>query len=144
MFYVEQMARFYKCVVCYFNFTFVNIYILENMETLEKIKEIANKKRLTQEDKEFVVAQCEALGIVFEQKKGCTNCYQDAAIQCYVALKEQDETPTEGMRLRNDVDVLVNGRRMNPTTITDEWMEELRATMPQWWIDTYFEGGNAD
>lgn len=110
------------------------------METIEKMKELASKNSFTEEEKQIIKTQCEKLSIEFNPTARCRNCYTDAAIQCVIAMRmdEEEEKGEAGTRLRSDVDVLVNGRRLNAATLTLEWQEELRQTMPEWWFNEYF------
>lgn len=107
------------------------------METIEKMKELAEKSTLTKEDKEKIIAQCNELGIEFNPTGRCVNCFRDAAIQCAIKMTEIEGTSVCG--LKAGVDVLLNGRRLCAATITEEWKVELKETMPEWWMNTYFE-----
>lgn len=114
------------------------------METLEKMKELANKSSFTDEEKAIIVSQCEKLSIEFRPTSRCKSCYQDAAVQCVIAMKMDEESDRTGLRLKDGVDVLVNGRRLNAATITDDWRAELKDTMPGWWMEQYFIGTDED
>jgi len=109
------------------------------METLEKMKELAEKTSFTDEEKAAIVSQCEKLSIEFHPSARCRTCYQDAAIQCVIAMKMDEESKGTGFRLKSGVDVLVNGRRLNAATITDDWRNELSENMPDAWMTTYFD-----
>jgi len=108
------------------------------METLEKIKELANKQTFTDEEKAIITAQCEELGIEFTPKARCKSCWTDAATLCYITMRKAQTG--ESITLREGVDVLVNGSRLNAATLTPEWLAELEKTMPRWWLVSYFEG----
>lgn len=98
-------------------------------KTQERLREIANKKAssITAEDKAFVKSVCAEVGVAFNNK-GCKQCVIDAAVQCFVAMREDASTSADDGRkyvLRNGVDVLFCGMPVNEAVMTDELGAEL-------------------
>lgn len=93
----------------------------------ERLKNIAKKSgKLTAEEKKFINELCAELGVKFEPKSTkCSDCYKDAAVQCYNILSRQE--PKEGAKyvLKQGVDVIFGSVRVNAATLTDELAEEI-------------------
>ena len=97
----------------------------------EQIKALASAKSFTVEEKEFLKATATDIGISFEIRKGCRNCYTDLAVQIYNELmnvEPQAKAAQPKYKLKQGVDVIIgypNGKRLNAATVTDEWAEQL-------------------
>lgn len=91
------------------------------MEIYKRLKKLAEKKKLTTEDREFIVGLCADNGIVINTL--CKDCYNDAVLQLYSIYKPQDEAKENTHAkyvLRDGLNVRFNGRIINAATITDE------------------------
>lgn len=102
---------------------------------MEKIKIIANKtvQEITQDDKQYLRDRADEMGIEFNPRPACKACYIDLAIQIYNKLKhaEQGEAELRKWRLKEGVDVIWRGIRINDATITDEKAEQyIKAGFP--------------
>ena len=109
-----------------------------NNETRACLQQIANKpaNEFTADDRNFVRECAKAFGIPFDPKTRCKDCYKDAAVACYNAIKE-DTAPAEAEQpakesapryiLRDGVDVYFGGIRVNEHTITDDLAERIIA-----------------
>lgn len=109
-----------------------------NNETRAHLQQIANKpaSELTADERNFVRDCAKAFGIPFDPKTRCKDCYKDAAVECYNAIKEniapaEAEQPTKVSApryvLRAGVDVYFGKIRVNAATITDELAEQIIA-----------------
>ena len=104
------------------------------METTDRLREIALKNKLTKADKTFVKEQCAALGIEITNTD-CPDCYKDAAMRAWTELRKEDVVTTQRYKLREGVDVIVNGERCNNMTATDEAIERwLRMGLPREYV----------
>lgn len=106
--------------------------IMETIDIKKQLTEIASKAdKLTADDRKTVTAECERLGIKFEPKKaGCKSCYQDAALACLDALRNNGQAAEHDGRayvLRKGVDVFFGSIRVNEHTLTDELAERIIA-----------------
>lgn len=104
------------------------------METIERLREIVNRGTTTAEDKQFIIELSAECGIEFDPKKGCKNCFIDQAV--ILAKHLGDEMPRQcSARLRDDIDVIINGVRINNATLTDELVEQYRGNnLPEHWF----------
>lgn len=78
---------------------------MEN-QIYERFKALAEKKRLTADEKAEIKAKAEEMSITM--KKNCPNCYHDAAVLIALALKPEEPKaePAEGeYELYPDVDI---------------------------------------
>lgn len=103
--------------------------IMDN-NLIEQLRAICNAEKITAEQKQLVLSTCKDLGITVA-KTNCKSCIFDAAVQCYNALVKQErekagadavaENDTGAQYvLRDGVDVLFGGLRINAATINDE------------------------
>ena len=102
------------------------------MIQIERLRELANKKRLTAEDKAEIEAEATAAGMTL--KKGCPDCFRDAVVELYSrAEKTQQNANSEkitvaGYRLHDGVDLILQhgGRRWRvcAATMTAESVQE--------------------
>lgn len=106
----------------------------KKMKASERIREIVNRGTVTADDKVFIEELSKELGLQFDQKKGCKDCYMDQAMVIYKAVKE-DEPHDGSPRLRDDIDVVINGVRINNATLTPELVEKYRGKgLPEHWF----------
>jgi len=61
---------------------------------IEKLRELVNKKTLSLEDRSLIVSYCFELGIEFNPKSGCENCYFD---QIFKVKKIIEQNTLEAM-----------------------------------------------
>ena len=110
----------------------------------EQIKALASAKSFTVEEKEFLKATANELGIEFTIRKGCRNCYTDLAVQIYnelMKVEPQAKATQPKYKLKPGVDVVIGypqGKRLNAATVTDEWAEQLIEKG----LKKYFENAN--
>ena len=98
------------------------------METKERLREIAAKERLTAKDKKFVEDLCAEHGVTID-KKGCANCYRDAAVVLWKRLAEADfKAENVHYKLKEGTNLIHNGERVNAATATDENISRWLAT----------------
>lgn len=108
------------------------------MDIIEELKRIAGAtpQELTQADKAFIKEQAKAQGVAFNPHSACKSCYIDCAVVIYRALKDAETraelaeattataTPAPLWRLKEGVDVVWRGIRINSATITDAKAEQ--------------------
>lgn len=105
------------------------------METIiARLKEIAAKtaNQITNDDKAFIRQYASQYGVELpKDKPNCKSCYVDAAVLIYKAIKDAEPKPTDRKYvLRDGVDVIWRGIRINEASVTDELAEE--------WIENGF------
>lgn len=95
------------------------------MKLHEKMKALAEKGKLTAKEREFVVKYAVENGIQLNTL--CKDCYRDAAIQLYSIYKPKEEAKENGSayQLRDGLDVLFNGLRINEATLTDKLAKRI-------------------
>lgn len=104
------------------------------MKTTERLRKIAEEGNPTAEDKQFIVDLSVKYELDFDPKKSCKNCFVDQAIILYGIL-EKEKPHHCGARLRDDIDVIINGVRINNATLTDELVERYRGKgLPEHWF----------
>ena len=101
----------------------------EKMETIIKqLKEIAGKSanQVTKSDKDFIREYAGQYGVELpKDKPNCKSCYVDAAVLIYKAIKDAEPKPTDRKYvLRDGVDVIWRGIRINEASVTDELAEK--------------------
>lgn len=95
---------------------------------IKKLREIAAKSasQITTEDKEYIRDLAPRYGVEMPKgKPNCKSCYIDTAIIIYKNI--MDSLPRESGRkyvLRDGVDVIWKGIRINAASVTDELAEE--------------------
>lgn len=99
------------------------------METIiSRLKEIAVKtaNQITNDDKAFIREYASQYGVEFpKDKPNCKSCYVDAAVLIYKAIKDAEPKPIERKYiLRDGVDVIWRGIRINDASVTDELAEK--------------------
>lgn len=90
---------------------------------MEKIKELANKRKLSATDKEYIMQVAEAMGSPIKNKR-CGDCYKDKIIEL-LSMGEVEPKSESRYTLKRGVDVVWNGMRINKYTINDELCEAL-------------------
>jgi hypothetical protein len=102
------------------------------METIERLRYIVENGKVTAEDKKLIADLSIKYGLEFKPK--CKDCYVDQAFLVYKAM-EGDESHGCSARLRDDIDVIIHGRRINNATLTDELVEKYRGNaLPEHWF----------
>ena len=99
------------------------------METIIKqLKEIAAKSanQVTKADKDFIRQYAGKYGVELpKEKPNCKSCYVDAAVHIYKAIKDAEPNQTDRKYvLRDGVDVIWRGIRINEASVTDELAEK--------------------
>lgn len=83
---------------------------------------------LTAETRKIIREACKDLGVTLKNTR-CKDCYIDAAIACYKKITEQQaeqqteqaaETEERAYKLKDGIDVIFLGRRINNVTLTDQ------------------------
>lgn len=101
---------------------------------IARLKEIAGKtaNQITNDDKAFIREYASQYGVELpKDKPNCKSCYVDASVLIYKAIKDAEPKPTDRKYvLRDGVDVIWRGTRINEASITDELAEE--------WIENGF------
>lgn len=105
------------------------------METIERLREIVERNSVTSDDKRFIEAKSEELGIAFNPKSTkCKDCYVDQAVILHKELTKDIKSKCSA-RLRDDIDVIINGVRINNATLTDELVAKYRGNnLPEHWF----------
>lgn len=105
------------------------------METIERLREIVERNNVTADDKRFIEAKSEELGLEFNPKSTkCKDCYVDQAVILHKELTKDIKSKCSA-RLRDDIDVIINGVRINNATLTDELVAKYRGNnLPEHWF----------
>lgn len=104
------------------------------MEKIDKLKAIIEAGKASAEDKQFIIDLSKEYEMPFEPKGKCQNCYIDQAVLLWGKLKKES-TPQCSSRLRDDIDVIINGYRINNATLTEEMIEKYRGKeLPEHWF----------
>ena len=97
-------------------------------QTISKLREIAGKSanQITNEDKAFIREYASQYGVELpKDKPNCKSCYVDAAVLIYKEIKDAEPKPTDRKYvLRDGVDVIWRGVRINEASVTDELAEK--------------------
>lgn len=95
---------------------------------IARLKEIAAKtaNQITNDDKAFIRQYASQYGVELpKDKPNCKSCYVDAAVLIYKAIKDAEPKPTDRKYvLRDGVDVIWRGIRINEASVTDTLAEE--------------------
>lgn len=104
------------------------------MKTVDKLRAIVERKQVTAEEKQLIADLSIKHELEFNPEKGCDNCFIDQAVFLYNKIK--DEEPKKcSAKLRDDIDVIINGYRINNATLTDELVERYRGKgLPEHWF----------
>lgn len=116
------------------------------MET--KLKELLNKRILTDDDKKLIKDLSNELNVKFVEREFCSDCYKDQIMVLLKVLTQQkidNGEITADYVLRPDIDVIYNGFghisnrtariRINNATLTNDIAEEfLRMGLRHWFM----------
>ena len=75
----------------------------------DEMRKLADKKRLTAQDKALIETLAKEHGIALNKK--CPNCYHDAAIQIALQLKPKESTEDGEYELRSGIDITLHSFR---------------------------------
>ena len=104
------------------------------MNNLERLRNIVEANVASSEDKQFITDLSLKYEMPFEPQGKCKNCWIDQAILLHNKLKDGEPSPCSA-RLRDDIDVVINGYRINNATLTDELVEKYRGKgLPEHWF----------
>lgn len=94
-----------------------------------KLKELAKKRRFSNEEKLFLREKAAENYIKFTERAGCQACFQDLAIEIYNKTRKKEPVKSK-YKLKEGVDVVIfaTGERINSATITEELAERLMKT----------------
>lgn len=105
------------------------------MDRHERLKAIVDSGKTSSEDKQLIADLSLKYNLPFEPKKACKNCYIDQAILLLLEMKGEIPTGECKSKLRDDIDVIINGTRINNVTLTDELVEKYRGKgLPEHWF----------
>lgn len=100
------------------------------MEKYEHFKTLAEKKRLTAQDRAEILDAAEQMGIALNRT--CSNCYHDAAVQIALALKPAGEPQTAGAyELYENIDITLESYRFGRLHVCAKECNEANAKL---WI----------
>lgn len=105
------------------------------METIERVRAIVERGSVTTDDKKFIEAKSKELNMEFNPKATkCKDCYIDQAFLIYRELTKDIKSDGKA-RLRDDIDVIIDGIRINNATLTEELVERYRGKgLPEHWF----------
>lgn len=97
---------------------------------MERLREIINKKKINKVDKIYIDERANDSNFVYDLHSTCSECYRDKAIMLLKYLQEndipQEVSVVRKIRVKKNVDIIVNGIRVNDVTIkTDEQAQLL-------------------
>lgn len=96
--------------------------------TKQILKRLAEQKEpLTERQRADIIAMSVQMGVEFNPLSGCPNCYRDQVHILWRKLAEQEVLQTSKRKylLREGVDVVFKGVRINAATLTDKLAAEL-------------------
>lgn len=86
-----------------------------------ELSKLANKKKLTTAEKDYLIQKADELELKYTVKSGCNSCYNDLALMIYAHLNPISEKKTDILpELKPNVDIIFMGNRVNMATITQE------------------------
>lgn len=99
----------------------------------EKLLEVIEKGVVSKADKALIKHLSMEHGLEFAPKGKCNGCYVDQALVLYKALYKEEVS--ESPRLREDIDVVIDGHRICNATLTEELIARYRDAIPShWWV----------
>lgn len=121
--------------ICIYHFFFVTLRkiskSMEKEEIILRVRDIVNKpaSELTGEDKLFLQSAAEQVGVEVTSRTGCKKCWHELAMQVAIKLKKHDQSEQEerAFVLKDGVDLLFGGVRINAATITDDLARHIIA-----------------
>lgn len=115
---------------------------------IEKLKELAEKKSFTKDDKDWIVEKSKELGLDFDPQKGCSNCYMDQVMKIYKHLSVEiaptviEESEAEYI-LKPHIDVVLHGVRYNNATLDEKKAKYLISLgFEKWFLKIKSENGD--
>lgn len=101
-----------------------------NQNQLQELETLARKvgSEYSADDKFFIKAISEDLGVAFKPRANCKECYSDQAKILLKKVREQKPAASDrAYELLPDVDVIWRNIRVNNETLTDEIAEQMIA-----------------
>lgn len=100
---------------------------------IERLREIVNRGKVNEKEKKFIEDLSQELEVAFDPKSStCKDCYVDQAVVLFGKLNGKSKGDA---RLRDDIDVVINGVRINNATLTPELVEKYRGKgLPEHWF----------
>lgn len=99
------------------------------MTEANRLEKIAAKAAatLTGSDKSFIERMSAKMGVPFNPRPHCPNCYADQAVLLWKNMKNSKASKKSSPKyiLNDGVDVIFRGVRVCASTLTDELAEEL-------------------
>lgn len=91
------------------------------MVSIETLRGVINKPvaEITEQDKSAIREVAKQEGVNLPRKRACASCWVDCAFECLKRLQAKENAVKTGYTLREGVDILFNGERVNSATITD-------------------------
>ena len=104
-------------------------------KTIKRLRAIVEAGKASADDKKFIAELSIKYELPFEPKAtNCKDCYVDQAVVIYNKIKDQAPSDCKA-RLRDDIDVMIDGTRINNATLTDELVEKYRGNgLPEHWF----------
>ena len=94
-----------------------------------ELKELAQKRRFTDFEKQYLRELAKFSGINFIERTNCQSCFSDLAIQIIYEQSKKSAVKNNSSKyiLKPGVDVIIagTGQRINAATMTDELAEKL-------------------
>lgn len=104
------------------------------MKTIDKLRAIVERNEVKNEEKQLIVDLSLKYELPFDPQKGCQDCFVDQAVLLYKKMSEQEPKHCSA-KLRDDIDVIINGVRINNATLTDELVAKYRGNgLPEHWF----------
>ena len=102
---------------------------MKDKENLAQLREICDvTHEITKEDKSYLKELAKQYNVDINACKGCPNKWADLAVELYSKIKHDAEPEAgEHYQLKEGVDVIYGGVRVNEANITDEFAEQLIA-----------------
>lgn len=104
---------------------------MKKEEIISRVRDIVNKpaSELTSDDKLFLQSAAEQVGVEVTGRAGCKKCWHELAMQIAIKLKKKDQSDQSGSAfvLKDGVDLLFGGVRINAATITDDLARRIIA-----------------
>lgn len=100
---------------------------------IKEIERLIEKQRLTAEDKAAVKAEADRLGIAYNLKQGCRQCWDKLLLKLYDAHREEVTAAVslDGWRLKNPLHGFrtYNGELFDNTTVTGKVVGKLHQSI---------------
>lgn len=96
----------------------------------ERLKEIAEGGVTTPKQKQFIRDKSAEMGVQFDERTSCVNCYRDQAMILWRIISEKEIPKSRKYVLKAGVDVLWRGIRINATATEEELKNYLNDGFP--------------